>query len=568
MSNLARYKVQKLGAQRATYDGPGQDNTPEPSPAVPETSRAERVLLPPEKLTALAVRDESALFSLPDKDSEEEAQLRASLKEHGQRDDITVVDGMLIDGRRRVRAALALGISLWAVVRDDMKEKLLEFVLDIQFRRRETTVAERAFVMASPSVRAHYQRAAKARQGQRNFQPTSGEGRGQWEDVAGAVAKVSGTAIREAVTVTERGLPVLRELVIKNKVGLGRAARFAAKHSLDEQSALLARGPDEFLATLRESSAKSSRPSATSGAGRPVPALAPDTASAASEDHSTDGIAASDVRADAAKKAGTSASSKTGPSKTGRKPPSNTDPLSANQQSLPGIPGPERPGVAVQREVQEALSGLFGREPRMAPPESGDVPAACDVLLATARTKAHALHSLLAAEHDEELVVVAPTDAGSEVGQALLAVAPTCIVASGSDPQPLLVAYRGQRVGRFAAAFTHLGAVVVPVPPSPPMDDIIKIVGPGGIRIRAHRADGDLWVAAKDVAAAIGTSANVIDKDLKHLLLKNGRDPDLKVVPARSLGERLRHRTALVQKLQGADREAWCAFLERAGGGA
>ena len=52
-----------------------------------------------------------ALAIIPEMDATTFDGLKADIKEHGQRRSITLFDGMLLDGRARLRACLGLGIE-------------------------------------------------------------------------------------------------------------------------------------------------------------------------------------------------------------------------------------------------------------------------------------------------------------------------------------------------------------------------------------------------------------------------------------------------------------------------
>ncbi len=188
--------------------------------------------LSPEELAELEIWPEAALLHLPAAGSDEEVEFHRSLQQ-GQREPITIVNGKLLDGRRRVAFAIAAGVGLNARIRDDVEDRV-DFVLDIQFNRRETSPAQRAMVVARPEVRLHFQKKARNRQGRRNLQPGAAES-GQWTEVAGRAAKCGRTSVQHAVTVWDRGVAELQRLVLSNEVAVSTAAVLASHHDVEEQ---------------------------------------------------------------------------------------------------------------------------------------------------------------------------------------------------------------------------------------------------------------------------------------------------------------------------------------------
>src|SRR6056297_2270115 len=61
--------------------------------------------------------------------AEEYAEMVESIREHGQRDPITVCQGFIVDGRHRLRACQELGIEPKYITRDDIQDVWL-FVWD------------------------------------------------------------------------------------------------------------------------------------------------------------------------------------------------------------------------------------------------------------------------------------------------------------------------------------------------------------------------------------------------------------------------------------------------------
>lgn len=561
------------------------------------------VFLTHEALKAIVPWDEAALFSLAAENSEEEDQFRQSLDENGQRDPIVIVNGKIADGRRRVRAAIALGIGLWAIVRDDIEDGVLDFVLDVQFRRRETEKGERAMVVAHPKVRGHFQRQAKRRQSGGGVQPNTAGGSGQWTQVAGRVAKVGKTSIVDAVRVWDKGIPPLHALVLSGEVSVSAAAAVAMCKMEEEQIVLCEQGAEAVkrmartLAKVRDlehehakaqERAKPLRARLNLGTSTPLT----DADQGDGDEREDVGDVIDGAEREAGNERDDNESDDDGdddrPELEEGKHEDDQNGDDTDAENRPVIPGTTSPAtdatpprepadIVVARPTDEntkrdrlrfdaALRALFGREPTVCTDHDPAVLDGHDVVFADVVHAGALCEHILGKPRDTDLVFIAPLHVGTTAAQLLLSTKPTCIPAVDDVARPWLISYVGQRATAFAAAFTALGVVVVPAPMSGAIDDIIKLTGPHGAIVRALR-DGDVvWVAPKDVAEAIGSTANAIDGGLERRLLKNGRDPDLKVVPARALAQRLRERPTLVGKLQGERREMWCAFLEGVGG--
>ena len=82
--------------------------------------------------------------------SEEEAtDLRESIKQYGQREPITVTkDKVLIDGRNRLLACVALGVDPAVEIVGGTEEELIQLIVDENILRRHLTTSQRASLAA------------------------------------------------------------------------------------------------------------------------------------------------------------------------------------------------------------------------------------------------------------------------------------------------------------------------------------------------------------------------------------------------------------------------------------
>jgi len=97
-----------------------------------------------------------ALAIIPEMDAKTFAGLKADIKKHGQRESITLFDGMLLDGRARLRACQELGREPSIEEIEDSGEGKfdpVDWVLSVNVFRQHLTASQRAMVAAKCAAR-------------------------------------------------------------------------------------------------------------------------------------------------------------------------------------------------------------------------------------------------------------------------------------------------------------------------------------------------------------------------------------------------------------------------------
>lgn len=175
--------------------------------------------------------DAANIFPL---DEENIGDLAKDIRVHGLRCPIELLDGKIIDGRRRYKACERAGIkpTMKTISTDDP----IAYVVSLNLHRRHLTASQRA--MVGLKVKEMYQQQAKARQraGQErgrqkqkgmveDLPPTTESGKAR--DLAGKAVGVSGKMIDLAGKVKEKGVPELAEAVEQGRLSVGSAAEIA-----------------------------------------------------------------------------------------------------------------------------------------------------------------------------------------------------------------------------------------------------------------------------------------------------------------------------------------------------
>ena len=166
--------------------------------------------------------------------SEDEYQgLKEDINENGQREDIVVWKGQLIDGRNRLRACNELGRNPSIAELDDELDPL-KYVISHNLHRRHLTTSQRSMVAA----------------GIANLQK-GGDRKSEEIKVSidtlkiGDAAKqmnVSPESVKRAKAVKDKGTPGLADMVRDGKVSVDAASKVAKKPK-EEQVKIVADGP-------------------------------------------------------------------------------------------------------------------------------------------------------------------------------------------------------------------------------------------------------------------------------------------------------------------------------------
>ena len=157
-------------------------------------------------------------------------ELVADIREHGLHGPIVLHEGMILDGRNRLRACIAAGIepTFTAYTGDDP----VAYVISLNLRRRHLDESQRAMVAA---------KLAKLRDGQR-ADLVEGLPIGR----ASALLNVGERTVARAREVQEHGAPELVSAVERGEVSVSAAADIATR-PIGEQSEIVARGEREIL---------------------------------------------------------------------------------------------------------------------------------------------------------------------------------------------------------------------------------------------------------------------------------------------------------------------------------
>lgn len=191
-------------------------------------------------------------------DEEHVDELAEDIKRHGQREPIALMNGQILDGRRRAMACERVGVppKTKTIHTDDP----IAYVLSLNLMRRQLTVSQRAMVAAR--VLELHKQAAKERQRQSPGRGKKGvttsthlSQTGKSRDTAGAAVGVGGFSVDRARRVLERGTEELIEAVDKGKITVNSAAKIADLPQEKQLSAI-----DDAVASSRTSPIKNGAP--------------------------------------------------------------------------------------------------------------------------------------------------------------------------------------------------------------------------------------------------------------------------------------------------------------------
>ena len=158
-------------------------------------------------------------------------ELAADIKVNGQREDITTLDGMILDGRNRYRACEIAGVE--PMTRGYLGDNPLAFVLSSNLHRRHLDASQRAMVATrlanlSPGANQHENKAKEVSGLPLTTQSGAAEALG-----------VSVDSVKQARTVVQQGAPELVAAVDAGAVSVNAAAE-VAKLPKSEQKKVVA----------------------------------------------------------------------------------------------------------------------------------------------------------------------------------------------------------------------------------------------------------------------------------------------------------------------------------------
>jgi hypothetical protein len=155
--------------------------------------------------------------------------LKKDIREHGQREDIVVWQGQLIDGRHRLRACRELGIEPQVAELMDETDPW-QYVVSHNLHRRHLTTAQRSMVADKLATRKQGEK--KPDSGIPLSQPTQAEAAGMLNvsvDSVKQARKIRKTATPETVAAVERGEITLNAAVAAAKPVAAKPAKAATK---------------------------------------------------------------------------------------------------------------------------------------------------------------------------------------------------------------------------------------------------------------------------------------------------------------------------------------------------
>jgi phage N-6-adenine-methyltransferase len=170
---------------------------------------------------------------------EELAELAADIRAHGLLEPIVLLDGLVLDGRNRLRACEAAGVQPRFVEWDGSGDPV-EWVISKNLKRRHLDTSQRSIVAARKLE--YYRAQAKERQGKRtdlvaDMPPSStpADEPRKARDEAARDFNVSPRTVENAATVIERGVPELVAAVERGELAVTAAAEATQFEAEDQR---------------------------------------------------------------------------------------------------------------------------------------------------------------------------------------------------------------------------------------------------------------------------------------------------------------------------------------------
>lgn len=210
--------------------------------------------------TEIEFHDAANIFPL---DEEHIAELAIDIQKNGQQVPIELIDGKIVDGRRRYLACQHAEIE--PTFKTVSPADPISYVLSLNLHRRHLTPSQLSMVAAR--VREIYDAAAKERHKQNGGDRKSGKSapenlpdavKGDARDKAGAAVGVSGKSVDFATKVLKQGLPELAKAVDEGRMAISTAA-------------ILATEPEEVQRAELADPKRNRKYKATSGGGNSLP---------------------------------------------------------------------------------------------------------------------------------------------------------------------------------------------------------------------------------------------------------------------------------------------------------
>jgi N6-adenosine-specific RNA methylase IME4 len=177
-------------------------------------------------------------------EGEDFQHLVTDIRDHGLREPIVLLEGLILDGRNRYRACVAAGLIPEALTAPNVGQlkyfhsllraghpmppqgELLAYVISKNLQRRHLDASQRAMVAAN---------LATMRQGERTDIEPSAKLQKVAQDAAAQRLNVSPRSVADAVKVKHEGSPELREAVEQGHIAVSAAAKATALPQSDQQ---------------------------------------------------------------------------------------------------------------------------------------------------------------------------------------------------------------------------------------------------------------------------------------------------------------------------------------------
>lgn len=191
------------------------------------------MILSPEELARLEglpypIHPAANIFPL---DDEHLVELAADIKEHGLLIPIEIMDGKIVDGRRRSLACRLAGVE--PTVRHVSPDDAVQYVLSLNLHRRHLTTSQRAMVAAEVATLAKHQKKGDA------------SNEASQEDAA-KLLSVSRSAVQRAKAVLDSGDDALITSVKTGELPVSKAAEIVKERSKPKPHATNNGGGDEW----------------------------------------------------------------------------------------------------------------------------------------------------------------------------------------------------------------------------------------------------------------------------------------------------------------------------------
>lgn len=175
----------------------------------------------------------SAADIFPMMDAEAFKQLKADIAEHGQREPIIIHDGLVLDGRNRLKACQELGIDPVHKLFEGLESDVVDYVVSLNLRRRHLSESQRAMVASE---------IANLGKGRR-WDNSANLPNKKSNSEAATLLNVSERSVRTAKKIAKEGEPEIIEAVQSGDMSLNEASNIIQLHP--EQQKEIAALPKE-----------------------------------------------------------------------------------------------------------------------------------------------------------------------------------------------------------------------------------------------------------------------------------------------------------------------------------